>query len=284
MKAGVIESLSQRLDTLEKMFIGQTLVTRQLLSAIRELNPSQTAKSSENLEQLADCGSSKPLEALNTEIAGLKRDLLQASPAASEHGAGSSGKRQRLNSNHSNSPRSYHPEPSFSSPGGEYHPNSSRNGRRSTIVDLLDCEDYSLPPPDLVDILVHLYFDIIHPWIPILHKTSFLRRLESTAKRPELSTILHAIVAATVRFSADKRLERKEVRDRYVQISRQTVILKSMEMFSVENLQALVIIAFNTVSFALPQFIGFPYSIVYGADIYCVWYRLVQEEAQNHGL
>jgi hypothetical protein len=240
----VIESLSQRLDTLEKMFIGQTLVTRQLLSAIRELNPNLGPKSPGNLAQLSDCGSpSKPLDLLTAEISGLKRELLQASSPATS-GSGVSAKRQRLNNHHDVSPRSYQQPTS--------DPELSQQ-RRPTIVDLLDCEDSSLPPADLVDILVHLYFDLIHPWIPILHKTSFLRRLESVTTRPALSTILHAIVAATVRFSADKRLERKEVRDRYFRISRQTVILKSMEMFSVENLQALVIIAFDTVSLTNPS-------------------------------
>lgn len=236
---------------LEKMFIGQTLVTRQLLSTIREPNLSLAAKSSGSLEQLVDCGPSKPLEILNTEIAGLKRDLLQVSPTVHEHRGSPPGKRQRLSSNNSNSSRSYHPEPSLSPPGAEYRPRGSRSERPPTIIDLLDCENYSLPPPDLVDILVHLYFELIHPWIPILHKPTFLQCLESTTTRLALSTILHAIVAATVRFSTDKRLERKEVRDRYFRISRQTAILKSMEMFSVENLQALVIIAFDTVRFLL---------------------------------
>jgi hypothetical protein len=41
--------------------------------------------------------------------------------------------------------------------------------------------------------------------------------------------------------------ERESVRGRYAKRSRQKVILDSMESFSVENLQALVIIALDTV-------------------------------------
>jgi hypothetical protein len=41
-----------------------------------------------------------------------------------------------------------------------------------------------------------------------------------------------------------------DIRNSYMKLSRQTVILQSMESFSVENLQALVIRAFDTVSAA----------------------------------
>jgi hypothetical protein len=92
--------------------------------------------------------------------------------------------------------------------------------------------DDELPPDDLIDDLVEIYFKSIHSWIPVLHVR----------------------VSVCVRFSNDPRLSSAEVRTRYSKRSRQTVILQSMESFSVENLQALVICAFDIVSFGGPCF------------------------------
>lgn len=110
-----------------------------------------------------------------------------------------------------------------------------------------DSDDDALPPDDLVNDLVEMYFVNIHPWIPILHVRQFRERMASPTQRKKLNTIFHAIVSLCVRFSGDARLSNAETRARYSKRSRQTVILKSMESFSVENLQALVICAFDTV-------------------------------------
>ncbi|KAG4439057.1 hypothetical protein IFR05_005448 [Cadophora sp. M221] len=104
-----------------------------------------------------------------------------------------------------------------------------------------------LPPDDLIDALVEIYFTNIHPWIPILHVRQFRERMKDTAQRKKLETIFHAIVSLCVRFSNDLRLGNAEVRARYAEKSKNTVILQSMKSFSVENLQALVICAFDTI-------------------------------------
>lgn len=112
----------------------------------------------------------------------------------------------------------------------------------------VDTGENDLPPDDLLDSLVEIYFATIHPWIPILHVRQFRERMATPAQRKKLTTIFHAIVSLCVRLSDDPRLENSNVRARYSKQSRQTVILQSMESFSVENLQALVICAFDTVS------------------------------------
>lgn len=111
-----------------------------------------------------------------------------------------------------------------------------------------DTEEKDLPPDDLIDDLVEIYFASIHPWIPILHVRQFREKMAIPFERQKLTTIFHAIVSLCVRFSEDPRLSSPDVRARYSKRSRQTVILQSMESFSVENLQALVICAFDTVS------------------------------------
>jgi hypothetical protein len=110
-----------------------------------------------------------------------------------------------------------------------------------------DTDDDALPPDDLIDDLVEIYFGSIHSWIPILHVRQFREKMAIPSQRKKLTTIFHAIVSLCVRFSSDPRLASADVRARYSKRSRQTVILKSMESFSVENLQALVICAFDTV-------------------------------------
>ena len=104
-------------------------------------------------------------------------------------------------------------------------------------------------PDDLVDSLVEVYFERIHPWIPMLHVHRFRQDLQNPTRRPKLSTILHAITSITLRFSNDPRVADFETRKAASKRSREIVILQSMEIFSVTNLQALIICAFDTVRF-----------------------------------
>jgi hypothetical protein len=122
-----------------------------------------------------------------------------------------------------------------------------RSQSQSQPVGAADTNENDLPPDDLIDSLVKIYFTNIHPWIPILHVRQFREKMAAPAQRQKLTTIFHAIVSLCVRFSEDPRLINPDVRARYSKRSRQTVILQSMESFSVENLQALVICAFDTV-------------------------------------
>ncbi|GKT69631.1 C6 transcription factor [Colletotrichum tofieldiae] len=110
----------------------------------------------------------------------------------------------------------------------------------------LASDDTLLPQPDVMDSLVEIYFANIHPWIPMLHVRQFRERMRDQAQRPQLSTIFHAMVSLCARFSQDPRLGPPEEKSRYAKRCRQFVILNSMESFSVENLQALTIIAFDT--------------------------------------
>lgn len=111
-------------------------------------------------------------------------------------------------------------------------------------------EDLVGSPPMLpeaeVDALVHWYFENVHRWIPVLHAHHFQERLHDPAQRRGLNTILHAITSLCLRFSSGSSLspaEKKSASRR----CRHAVILQSMERFSVGNLQALVIVAFDII-------------------------------------
>lgn len=110
------------------------------------------------------------------------------------------------------------------------------------------CPAASLPPPELLEDVVNVYFTVIQPWVPILHETRFRTRLNDPDQRPSLLVIIHAMVVCTIRFTQPEThglgSEQVEV---MAKRSRSIVVLKAMDSLAVENLQALIMIAFNDV-------------------------------------
>ncbi|KAF4968323.1 hypothetical protein FSARC_4268 [Fusarium sarcochroum] len=103
-----------------------------------------------------------------------------------------------------------------------------------------------LPPPELLEEVINAYFILVQPWIPILHETRFRSRFYSHEQLPCLTVLLHAIVVAAIRFvdSNNERLSEREI-ETWISRSRSIVLLSAMDGMSVENLQALSIIAFT---------------------------------------
>ena len=108
-------------------------------------------------------------------------------------------------------------------------------------------QDQDFPPYDLLYALTDLFFKHINTWCPILHRRSTLDSLFGPGTLEEADRILlHAIVATTLRFSTDPRLN-EHARERYHSISKQKVLLYGLENSSVKALQALVILALDIV-------------------------------------
>ncbi|EKG19364.1 Transcription factor fungi [Macrophomina phaseolina MS6] len=107
--------------------------------------------------------------------------------------------------------------------------------------------DPLIPPQDILVRLVDLYFLRLHPWIPVLHVRSFREQMNDTSQHPKLASIFHAIVSVCARFSIDPYyISHSDLRG-LCKRCRDTVILKSMETVTVQNLQALVIVAFDII-------------------------------------
>ncbi|KAK4168489.1 fungal-specific transcription factor domain-containing protein [Cladorrhinum sp. PSN259] len=105
--------------------------------------------------------------------------------------------------------------------------------------------DQDLPPYDLLYSLVDLYFKHVNTWCPILHRKSTFDSLFGHSMPDEMDKIvLHAIVATSLRYSTDSRLN-DENRQRYHEASKRRVLLYGMENLSVKSLQALVILALD---------------------------------------
>ncbi|KAE8554524.1 hypothetical protein TMatcc_005934 [Talaromyces marneffei ATCC 18224] len=117
---------------------------------------------------------------------------------------------------------------------------------RNQEQSLLDSE-LELPPYDLLYALVDLYFEHVNSWCPILHRRSTLDTLFGPSPLEEADrVVLHAIVATTLRFSVDPRLNAVN-RKRYHESSKQRVILYGLENSSVKAIQALVILSLDFV-------------------------------------
>ena len=102
------------------------------------------------------------------------------------------------------------------------------------------------PAYDLLYSLVELYFSHINTWCPVLDRRSTLNLLFGSRTLDEADRmLLHAIVATTLRFSTDPRLENDEIRKQYYNRSKQKVLLYGIENSSVRALQAMVILALD---------------------------------------
>ncbi|KAI6087344.1 fungal-specific transcription factor domain-containing protein [Hypoxylon rubiginosum] len=217
MKTGAIENLSQRVASLEQMFLGQSMLWQQLWSGLT---------SDSNIHK------DPSTKSLDNNTSSLKGHIEQVRSNLS-HLASVHSPRSIPFSEPVHSPRKWHPGPT----------DRDATGHETRVIEY---DDVDLPPRDLVDALVEIYFAKIHPWIPMLHVRGFRQRMANSRERTHLTTIFHAIVSLCARFSDDARLGNAEKKARDAKKSKQTVLLRSMESFSVENLQAMIICAFDT--------------------------------------
>ncbi|KAG2171263.1 hypothetical protein INT43_002885 [Umbelopsis isabellina] len=188
-KPGYIETLTRRMDQLESLVLGQSL----LLASQGHIPP---IKNEDTLKQTLD----QVRNTLNSAKSNGSAEM------ASNHGSPQQERERKRK-------RSYYSETDF---------------------------DSILPPEGLLVELVRLHFERIHPWIPILHQLTFEQNFK-TRNRSEI--VLAAITAATIKFTDLDHTQQKY----YYKRCRQAVILASMDRFSVETLQASVIIAYDTI-------------------------------------
>ncbi|KAH0526015.1 hypothetical protein TsFJ059_009398 [Trichoderma semiorbis] len=207
VRTGAIESINQRIASLEQMFLGQSILWNQLFGGLNSPtsgsveNTSTDGFTQENLEQ--------SIAQLRNRLASTVQNKQQ--PAVQD----------------SDGPSQLPKSLSSSAPGAT--------------------SEARLPPDDLMDALIEIYFEQVHQWIPMLHVLHFRQRLLMPHGRESASTIFYAITSLCARFSNDPRLGHGAEKTAYARQCRQVVILRSMESFSVENLQALTICSFDLI-------------------------------------
>ncbi|KAH8819895.1 fungal-specific transcription factor domain-containing protein [Xylogone sp. PMI_703] len=120
---------------------------------------------------------------------------------------------------------------------------------RNLVLNLDYPETAEIPSPeDLLEAVVDFYFSQIHPWIPMLHESSFRQQLGDQSCAIHLEVILHAMIAAAVKFTGySNTSENRHYIAQLRRRSREWVMLHALNSLSVENLQALLIIAFDDI-------------------------------------
>ncbi|KAJ5376793.1 hypothetical protein N7509_013679 [Penicillium cosmopolitanum] len=221
LRAGVVDQLCRRIETLENMFLGQEMIWQQMWQIMcPDTSIPESYKQPPTIPDLAGrrekLKSSLLLAALSRGNGRIPQELEKDS--ADVEPVERPAKRPRLND--------------VDSPSFLVNPNSDSNW---------------MPPAEIINELVDFYHVNIHPWIPILHMDRFRERIQLADERPRITCILHAIIAVCIRFSRNNHLPDGEPKSQMAEKSRRKVILDSTESFSVENLQALVILAFETI-------------------------------------
>ncbi|KOS18591.1 putative transcriptional regulatory protein [Escovopsis weberi] len=109
-----------------------------------------------------------------------------------------------------------------------------------------------LPSFPLLEAVVEAHFQTIHHWIPILHEMRFRARLKDPAQRKRLTVLLHALLSAAIKYvdPGPFGMTASDV-TRQIRTSRRAVVTHAMESLSVENTQALVILAFDYIGSGL---------------------------------
>ncbi len=101
---------------------------------------------------------------------------------------------------------------------------------------------------EVLDELVDVYFASVHAWIPMIHEANFREHLRTDYGRQRMSVVLHAMTVAALRFV---QKDGKSLPAAYVAAetarSRRLVTLTAVDGLSLENLQALAIVAYADV-------------------------------------
>ena len=212
LRAGAVDALSRRIETLENMFLGQGVLWREIWEGVF---PGRVFPGVDNGNGNGD--------GIPGRKESIKRSLLQVAAET---------------------------ENSHDSQPGEGSARPAK--RRMTAIEPPTNDKEPFTPNQIIEselmtCLVEFYFDNIHHWIPILHIHRFRQQLKSREGRGRAVYVLYAIIAACIRFVHGPVLADEEKKSAVAEKCRREVVLHSMESFSVENLQALVIIAFDTV-------------------------------------
>lgn len=99
-----------------------------------------------------------------------------------------------------------------------------------------------LPSGDILRQLVDLFFEHIHPLIPMFHKPGFINNLFSQ----ERQVLLHGIVVVSFRFW-QAPTPSVGVRDAYVKTSREHLLLAVVDTSSLLTTQALALLALDAI-------------------------------------
>lgn len=216
MKSGAIEALNQRVNTLENLLLGQGLLLKPMLD---RLGRECTGPALSSHVVAPENGGIAPL---HDQADCLKGQYLQAV-------------------SHAARPDLDNPRATLCDQNGPVDTRQST----STLEKAGGLDSKTLlPSEDVLSSMLDWYFDNVHRWIPILHVRHFRQCVDKTPRSSGLVNILRAITSLCLRFHRPCVANANDMSTQ----CRNAVILRSMERFSVQNLQALIIVAFDTIA------------------------------------
>lgn len=102
------------------------------------------------------------------------------------------------------------------------------------------------PLPNGIEDVMEVYFRYIHPWVPVLHPSKFVKRAHDSSRSDGVTMILRAMVAVTARHMRNQDTEATTL-IQYATECRQRAIAEAIQSNTIEALQALILVAFDTV-------------------------------------
>lgn len=111
-----------------------------------------------------------------------------------------------------------------------------------------------IPPSRELETILDMYFKYVHPWVPVLHAATFLRRVRDPNRPAGVSLLVQAIVAVASHFlhspgdaDSEERQEQQQDARQYASLCRQNVITLAIESNAKESIQALILVTFDSV-------------------------------------
>lgn len=115
--------------------------------------------------------------------------------------------------------------------------------------DHLDESPSPLPDSDVLEQIVDAYFSTVHHWMPFIHQRRFRARLLDPIESKKMTVLLHGLTVVAFRQVKTDSISLDEAAmEEQICVSRNVVMLNAMDGLSIENLQALALVAFDRVS------------------------------------
>ncbi|KAI0813686.1 fungal-specific transcription factor domain-containing protein [Xylaria sp. FL0064] len=105
-----------------------------------------------------------------------------------------------------------------------------------------DVPKNELPPEAIMEQLVNLFFEKVYPWAPIFYKPHFTANMQSADRQ----VLLHGIVVVAFRYWEHPNPS-AELRESYIQHSRDKILLETIDTCSLISTQALALLAIDAI-------------------------------------
>lgn len=124
-------------------------------------------------------------------------------------------------------------------------PISSKRSRRLSTNDALPENG---PLPETFNRVLLTYFKVVHPWVPVLHPATFTKRVAEPSRTSEDNMLLKAILACSSRYLPESEIT--DISDLHgcASIYREDVMAAAVEDNTIQSLQALILLIFDSVS------------------------------------